>query len=97
MHPLGKPTPSKTDEFSEKFQTAFDPPPYFRKVMLQFFSEIHDRTIVYDGKNLQYFWIENDTPPPLDLFRKFIRFGRGRRPLFTYNNNQDHPLLECWS
>ena len=26
------------------------------------------------------FWIEND-PPPLELFRKFIRFGRGRRPL----------------
>ena len=27
------------------------------------------------------FWIEND-PPPLELFRKFIRFGRGRRPLW---------------
>ena len=26
---LGKHTPSKTDEFSEKFQTAFDPPPSF--------------------------------------------------------------------
>ena len=25
----GKPTSSKTDEFSEKFQTAFDPPPSF--------------------------------------------------------------------
>ena len=24
---LGTLTPSKTDEFSEKFQTAFDPPP----------------------------------------------------------------------
>ena len=29
MAPLGKLSPSKTDEFSEKFQTAFDPPPSF--------------------------------------------------------------------
>ena len=29
-------------------------PPHFRKVMLQFFSEIHDRSIVYNGKNLQH-------------------------------------------
>ena len=33
---LGTLTPSKTDEFSEKFQTAFDPP-HFRRVMLQIF------------------------------------------------------------
>ena len=26
---LGKPLPTKTDEFLEKFQTAFDPPPSF--------------------------------------------------------------------
>ena len=26
---LGTPSPSKTDEFSEKFQTAIDPPPHF--------------------------------------------------------------------
>ena len=26
---LGMPVPTKTDEFSEKFQTAFDPPPSF--------------------------------------------------------------------
>ena len=25
--------PTKTDEFSEKFQTAFDPPPHFRKAL----------------------------------------------------------------
>ena len=29
---------TKTDEFLEKFQTTFDPPPpTFRKIMLQFF------------------------------------------------------------
>ena len=53
-HWLGKPRTSKTDEFSEKFQTAFDPPSHFRKITLQFFSEIHDRSIVYNGKNLQH-------------------------------------------
>ena len=37
----GKPSNSKTDEFSEKFQQNF-------------FSEIHDRSIVYNGKSLQY-------------------------------------------
>ena len=25
----------KRDEFSEKFQTAFDPPPHFRKIILR--------------------------------------------------------------
>ena len=55
---LGMPDTSKTDEFSEKFQTAFDPPPHFRKVMLQIFSEIHDRSIVYNGKNLQHKFLD---------------------------------------
>ena len=27
---------NRSDEFSEKFQTAFDPPPHFRKVTLRF-------------------------------------------------------------
>ena len=27
------------------------------------------------------FWIENDPPPPLELFRKFIRFGDAILPL----------------
>ena len=50
--------------------------------MLQFFSEIHDRSIVYNGKNLQHKFLDWKWPPPLlELFRKFIRFGRGRRPL----------------
>ena len=40
---LGKPVPTKTDEFSEKFQTAVVPPPHFRKIMLRIFSKIHDQ------------------------------------------------------
>ena len=55
---LGMPTSSKTDEFSEKFQTAFDPPPSFSEKHIANFSEIHDRSIVYNGKNLQYKFLD---------------------------------------
>ena len=56
---LGMRDTSKTDEFSEKFQTAFDPPPpHFLKIILQFFSEIHDQSIVYNGKNLQHKFLD---------------------------------------
>ena len=34
---LGKDGAIKADEFSETIQTAFDPPPHFRKIVLQFF------------------------------------------------------------
>ena len=39
------------------------PPPHFRKVMLQIFSEIHDRSIVYNGKNLQHKFLDWKWPP----------------------------------
>ena len=56
---LGKGGSSKTDEFLEKFQTAFDPPPpHFRKIMLRFFSGIHDLRSVYNGKNLQHKFLD---------------------------------------
>ena len=52
------PTSSKMDEFSEKFQTAFDPPPpHFRKVMLQFFLtgyeafKFHGQIALFKGQN----------------------------------------------
>ena len=35
---LGKHPHSKTDEFSEKFQTAFDPPPSFSENHIADFS-----------------------------------------------------------
>ena len=35
--PLGKSPATKSDEFLEEFQTAFDPPPHFWKIILQFF------------------------------------------------------------
>ena len=61
------PNNSKTFEFSEKFQTAIEPPPLiFGKKYCNFFPEIYDRSIVYNGKNLQYKFLdwkfENDPP-----------------------------------
>ena len=39
---LGKPPPTKTDEFSEKFQTAFDPAPLiFGKSYCRFFKKLY--------------------------------------------------------
>ena len=52
QQPLGKRTFSKTDEFLEKFQTAFDPPPTFSENAN--FSKFHDRSNIYNGKKLQY-------------------------------------------
>ena len=34
------------------------PPPHFRKIMLRFFSGIHDRRSVYNGKNLQHKFLD---------------------------------------
>ena len=39
MSPFGKSLATKTDEFSEMFQTAFDLPPLFRKITLQIFGD----------------------------------------------------------
>ena len=78
----GKPCTSKTDEFSEKFQTAFDPTPItFRKSYCNFFPKFMTKVspIMVKICNIN-FLIENDPPPPSELFRKFIRFGCVRHP-----------------
>ena len=36
---------TKSDEFSEKFQTAFDPPPHFQKIMLHFLEPSEKKPI----------------------------------------------------
>ena len=61
------PNNSKTDEFLEKFQTAFDPPPLiFGKSYFNFFPKFMTEVSSIMAKicNLN-FWIENDPPPPL--------------------------------
>ena len=58
MQVLGTDCPTKTDEFSEKFQTTPPPPPHFRKIMLRFFPGIHDRRTTYNGKNLQHKFLD---------------------------------------
>ena len=69
------------DEFSKKFQTAFDPLPHFRKIISHIFSSLCSKRPVQRCKicNINL-WIEHD-PPPLVLFRKFIRFEDSTRPL----------------
>ena len=44
------------------------------------------------------FWIENEPPlpPPSELFRKFIRFGGGRLPLYHLLFCLEHYGLEAW-
>ena len=68
---LGKDGVSKTDEFLEKFQTAFDHPPHFRKIMLRFFPEYMTEEAFIMAKicNIN-FWIGNDPPPPFWNFSK---------------------------
>ena len=54
---LGKDGVSETDEFSEKFQTAFDPPPpHFRKIMLRFSRQNCDKSayVPYGGTVVYY-------------------------------------------
>ena len=62
---------TKTDEFSEKFQTAFDPPPLiFGKSYCKFHFDFMLKKSCLKVLKM--------TPPPdpaLKLFRKFIRFG----------------------
>ena len=49
---LGKDGCTKSDVFSEKIQTAFDPPPHFRKIMLQMFYNGYGRIYArrYEGQ-----------------------------------------------
>ena len=63
---LGTDGPIKTDEFSEKFQTAFVPPPrlIFGKSYCGFFQEYMTEELFIMAKicNIN-FWIGNDPPP----------------------------------
>ena len=129
---LGKGGVSKTDEFLEKFQTAFDPPPSFSENHVALFAtklrqkcvcsvwrdccvlydpishEMHvvqqfnmvlplnwlktypKKTLLYHFhaekalfkvQNLQHKFLDWKWPPPLlELFQKFIRFGRAALP-----------------
>ena len=70
MDHLGKPTPSKMDEFSEKFQTAVDPPPSFSENhVADFFPKVMTEVPFIMAKicNIN-FWIGKDPPSP---FRNF--------------------------
>ena len=50
--------------FQKSSEWPLIPPPHFWKIMLRFFSGIHDRRSVYNGKNLQHKFLEWKWPPP---------------------------------
>ena len=52
-----RPHPKRMN-FRKSSKGPLTPPPHFRKVMLQIFSEIHDGSIVYNGKNLKYKFLD---------------------------------------
>ena len=64
-HKGSRPLPKRMN-FRKSSKRPMTPPPHFRKIMLQIFSEIHDRRIVYNGKNLQQIFLDWKWPlPPL--------------------------------
>ena len=71
------------DEFSEKFQTAFDTPPLVFGNHVANFSETSEKTYL-TVQNLQRGL--KMTPPPFQLFRKFICFGGVTPTLPSYGN-----------
>ena len=54
---LASPT-TKTDEFSEKFQTVFAPPPHFRKIMLQICINVMLKKPCFKVQNLQDIFLD---------------------------------------
>ena len=58
-YPLGTGDDTKTDEFSEKFQTAFYSSPRFRKIMLQIFYQLHAQKALFKGcQNLKHKFLD---------------------------------------
>ena len=55
---LGTGRATKMDEFSEKFQTAFDLPPHIGKIMSQICFEKRSKTPHIKVQNLQHFFLE---------------------------------------
>ena len=58
----------KRMNFRKSSKRSLTPPLIFRKIILQIFPEIHDQSIVYNGKNLQHKFLDWKWPPPLFHF-----------------------------
>ena len=62
--------PTRMEEFLEKFQTAFNPPPPW-KIKLQFFFQFHAKKGLFRGpKSATKIFGLKMTPPPLWHFSK---------------------------
>ena len=81
---LGTHSPSKTDEFSEKFQRGgeviFNPKIYVADFchFRRYFGHEFQKKLQHNFPKMSG---EGGVKGRLELFRKFIRFGRGMRPL----------------
>ena len=62
----------QNNEFSEKFQTAFDLPPHFQKIMSHVLGKHPNKTLYEGPKSAPWIFRLKMTTP---LFRKFICFG----------------------
>merc|ERR550532_2534341 len=56
--PKGRAALPKRMNFWKSSKRPLIPPPHFRKIMLRFFSGIHDLRSVYNGKNLQHKFLD---------------------------------------
>ena len=65
---------TKTDEFSEKFQTAFAPPPSFSEYHIAFFSEKSQKNPVYRSKICNIFLDWKIIPSSFGSFPKIHPF-----------------------
>ena len=70
----------------------------FRKIILQIFSEIHDRSIIYNGKNLQYKFSENSSVLELLGIPKSNTYKNIKRCIvrFALVRGVDHFWEEEW-
>ena len=75
----GRMATPKWMNFRKISKRPLTPPPHFWKVIAHFFYQFHAHKALSRicNKNL---WIENDPRPPLQLFRKCLRFGVAIRP-----------------
>ena len=71
---LGTVGGTKTNEFSEKLQTAFDPPPPHPHPQLQIFHKSQFKALYKGPQSAIFFYIENGPSFPVGTFLKIHPF-----------------------
>ena len=76
---LASPT-TKTDEFSEKFQTVFAPPPSFSENHVANLYQCHAQKALFQGPKSARYIFGLKMTHPFGPFPKIHHFGDGNRP-----------------